>query len=74
MNEFIKKNIEYCQKTGYINTVLGEKLPGNIERANTVGPNYVVQNFASITLAESFAHMILNSYKVGRPMSPKVVN
>lgn len=73
VREFIQSRREYCERTGLIDSYLGDVIAAEKARAYTVGINYFVQNSASVLLAEGFGNMILKSHEIGRPQSPKVV-
>jgi hypothetical protein len=65
VGEMIKQKVEFCKRTGYIDSVLGDKILGNKERANRVGINYVCQNSASVILGAGFYNISHHARRLG---------
>lgn len=65
VTEFRDNNIAYAQKNGYINTILGEKIPCDTERAFTTANNWAVQGFTAVILAAFFYNCVEKALNLG---------
>ncbi|MCQ2209122.1 MAG: DNA polymerase [Paludibacteraceae bacterium] len=73
VTEFRDMNIDYAQRTGYIKTILGEKVPCELDRLFTTANNFAVQGFTAITLAAFFYNCIERAMDFGIDVTSKMV-
>jgi hypothetical protein len=65
VSQMIEDKVNFCKRTGYIDSVLGDKIKGDIERASRTGINYVCQNSASVILGAGFYNIAKNARRLG---------
>jgi len=65
VTEFRDNNIAYAEKNGYINTILGERIPCDMDNIYTTANNWAVQGFTAVILATFFYNCIEKALSMG---------